>query len=88
MQLVDKFSENDIYLISQYLTEESIAKNEHFLNFGEIRRHVAFIGTGLAMHYRLHDGMVYLSRGLAESLTVQADLNQIKIISSPTKTKY
>ena len=57
IQLVDKFSDDDINLISQYLTEDSIAKNDHFLNFGEVSRHVAFIGTGLAMHYRLHDGM-------------------------------
>lgn len=57
IQLVDKFSNEDIDLIAGYLTEDSIAKNEHFLNFGEISRHVAFIGTGLAMHYRLYDGM-------------------------------
>jgi CRP-like cAMP-binding protein len=57
IQLVDKFSTEDIDLIAGFLTEDSIAKNEHFLNFGEISRHVAFIGTGLAMHYRLYDGM-------------------------------
>jgi CRP/FNR family transcriptional regulator, anaerobic regulatory protein len=57
IQLVDKFSDEDIDLFAGFLTEDSIAKNEHFLNFGEISRHVAFIGTGLAMHYRLHDGL-------------------------------
>ncbi len=57
IQLVDKFSDDDIDLIKLYVTEDSIAKNEHFLDFGEISRHLAFIGTGLAMHYRLHDGM-------------------------------
>jgi CRP-like cAMP-binding protein len=57
IQLVDKFSDEDIELISQYLTEDSIARNDHFLNFGEVSRHLAFIGSGLAMHYRLHDGM-------------------------------
>jgi len=57
IQLVDKFSDEDIDLFTGYLTEDSIEKNEHFLNFGEISRHVAFIGTGLAMHYRLYDGM-------------------------------
>jgi hypothetical protein len=30
----------------------------------------------------------YLTRGSIESLTVQSDPNQIKIISAPTKTKY
>ena len=57
IQLVDKFSTKDIDLIAEYLKEESIAKNEHFLSIGEISRQVAFIGTGLAMHYRLQDGM-------------------------------
>jgi CRP-like cAMP-binding protein len=57
IQLVDKFSTEDIDLIAEYLKEESIAKNEHFLSIGEISRQVAFIGTGLAMHYRLYDGM-------------------------------
>ena len=55
--MVDKFSDADISLMAKYLTEDSIAKNDHFLYFGEVSRHVAFIGTGLAMHYRLHDGM-------------------------------
>jgi len=57
IQLVDKFSDEDIDLITGYLTEDFIEKNGHFLNFGEVSRHVAFIGSGLAMHYRLHDGM-------------------------------
>lgn len=57
IQLVEKFSNDDIELIKRYLTEDSIAKNDHFLDFGEVSRHVAFIGTGLAMHYRLHDGV-------------------------------
>ena len=57
IRLVDQFSAEDIDLFSEYLTEDTIAKNEHFLNFGEINRHLAFIGSGLAMHYRLHDGM-------------------------------
>jgi CRP/FNR family transcriptional regulator, anaerobic regulatory protein len=57
IQLVDKFSDEDIDLIAGYLTEDTISKNDHFLNFGEVSRHVAFIGSGLAMHYRLHDGM-------------------------------
>jgi CRP/FNR family transcriptional regulator, anaerobic regulatory protein len=57
IQLVDKFLADDIDLFAGYLTEDSIAKNDHFLNFGEISRHVAFIGAGLAMHYKLYDGM-------------------------------
>jgi CRP-like cAMP-binding protein len=57
IQLVDKFSNDDIDLMAKYLTEDSIAKNDHFLNFGEVSHHVAFIGSGLAMHYRLHDGI-------------------------------
>jgi CRP/FNR family transcriptional regulator, anaerobic regulatory protein len=57
IQLVEKFSNEDIELISGRLTEDFIPKNDHFLNFGEISRHLAFIGTGLAMHYRLHEGL-------------------------------
>lgn len=57
IQLVDKFSDDDIDLFAGYLTEDFIAKNEHFLHFGEVSRHVAFIGSGLAMHYKLHDGL-------------------------------
>jgi CRP-like cAMP-binding protein len=57
IQLVEKFSDEDIDLIAGHVTEDFIAKNDHFLNFGEISRHLAFIGTGLAMHYRLHDGL-------------------------------
>ena len=57
IQLVDKFLAEDINLFAGYLTEDSIAKNDHFLNFGEISRHVAFIGTGLAMHYKIHEGL-------------------------------
>ena len=57
IQLVEKFSQEDIDLAAEYLKEDFIAKNDHFLNFGEISRHLAFIGTGLAMHYRLHEGL-------------------------------
>jgi CRP/FNR family transcriptional regulator, anaerobic regulatory protein len=57
IQLVDKFLAEEIDQFVGYLAEDSIAKNEHFLNFGEISRHVAFIGSGLAMHYKLYDGM-------------------------------
>ena len=57
IQLIDKFSAEDIDLFTGYLTEDSIAKNDHFLNFGEVSRHVAFIGSGLAMHYKIYDGL-------------------------------
>jgi CRP-like cAMP-binding protein len=57
IRLVDKFSDEDIDMAAGYLKEDYIEKNGHFLNLGEVSRHVAFIGSGLAMHYRLHDGM-------------------------------
>ncbi len=34
IQLVDKFLAEDINLFAGYLTEDSIEKNDHFLNFG------------------------------------------------------
>ncbi len=57
IQLVDKFSDQDIEMITGVLQEQTITKNDHFLKIGEISRQVAFLGTGLAMHYKLYDGM-------------------------------
>jgi CRP-like cAMP-binding protein len=57
IQLVDKFSDQDIELFAGILHEQTLDKNDHFLKIGEISRHVAFLGTGLAMHYKLYDGM-------------------------------
>jgi CRP/FNR family transcriptional regulator, anaerobic regulatory protein len=57
IQLVHKFTDQDIEMITGILHEQTIAKNDHFLKIGEISRHVAFLGTGLAMHYKLYDGM-------------------------------
>ena len=60
--------------------EESSAS--HFVIYEKGIR-ILFVASDTDLEVEL-----YLSRGLAESLTVQADPNQIKIISSPTKTKY
>ena len=57
IRLVDSFSDEDIDLFAGYLTEDSVKKNDHFLNFGEVSRHVAFLHSGLAMHYKIYDGM-------------------------------
>jgi len=60
--------------------EESSAS--HFVIYDKGIR-VLFVASDTDLEVEL-----YFTRGLAESLTVQADPNQIKIISSPTKTKY
>jgi CRP/FNR family transcriptional regulator, anaerobic regulatory protein len=57
IQLAGKFSDEDVALFAGYMTEDTIEKNEHFLQIGQISRHLAFIGSGLVMHYKMHDGM-------------------------------
>jgi CRP/FNR family transcriptional regulator, anaerobic regulatory protein len=38
--------------------EEIILKNgEHFLNFGQVSYYMAYIKSGLTMHYRIHEGI-------------------------------
>jgi CRP-like cAMP-binding protein len=54
---IDKFSDEEIDQFFGYLTEGFIAKGDHFLKLGEVSHHVAFIISGLGMHYRLYDGI-------------------------------
>ena len=57
MKKIDQFSEEEIGTFISCLTEGFIAKGDHFLRIGEVSHHVAFITSGLGMHYRLHDGL-------------------------------
>jgi CRP-like cAMP-binding protein len=54
---VDNFSDEEIDQFFSYLTEGFIAKGDHFLKIGEVSHHVAFITSGLGMHYKLYDGV-------------------------------
>jgi len=54
---IDNFSDEEIDQFFSYLTEGFIAKGDHFLKIGEVSHHVAFIISGLGMHYKIYDGM-------------------------------
>jgi CRP/FNR family transcriptional regulator, anaerobic regulatory protein len=54
---IDHFTDEEIDTFFSYLTEGFIAKGDHFLKIGEVSHHVAFITSGLGMHYRLYDGI-------------------------------
>jgi CRP/FNR family transcriptional regulator, anaerobic regulatory protein len=59
-----KFSEEDIELFFSFLEESFIAKGDHFLNVGQISHYVAYITSGLTMHYEVHDG-IEIPRGFS-----------------------
>jgi len=54
---IDNFSDEEIDQFFSYLTEGFIAKGDHFLKMGEVSHHVAFITSGLGMHYKIYDGI-------------------------------
>ena len=54
---IDNFSDEEIDLFFGYLTEGFIAKGDHFLKIGEVSHYVAYITSGLAMHYKMYDGI-------------------------------
>jgi len=57
IQKIDSFSEEEIDSLQGYLVNKFIRKGDHFLNLGQVSRHIAFIDSGLMMHYSLHDGV-------------------------------
>jgi len=54
---VNNFSVEDIELFINHLDEFFVAKGEHFLQDGQISHYVAYVKSGLTMHYRIHDGV-------------------------------
>ena len=52
-----KFTDEDIELFFSFLEESFIEKGDHFLNVGQISHYVAYITSGLTMHYEVHDGI-------------------------------
>lgn len=54
---IDNFSEEEIDTFFSFLEEDFIAKGDYFLRIGEVSRHLAYITSGLMMHYRIYDGM-------------------------------
>ena len=57
LQKIDSFSEEEIDMLQSYLVDKLIRKGDHFLNLGQVNRHIAFIDAGLMMHYSVHDGV-------------------------------
>jgi CRP/FNR family transcriptional regulator, anaerobic regulatory protein len=57
LQNIDHFSEEEIVVLQGYLVDKFVRKGDHFLNLGQVSRHIAFIDTGLMMHYSIHDGV-------------------------------
>jgi len=54
---IGNFSKEDIELFFSFLEESFIAKGDHFLSEGQISHYVAYITSGLTMHYEVHDGV-------------------------------
>jgi CRP-like cAMP-binding protein len=59
-----KFSDEDIELFFSFLEESFIAKGDHFLSEGQVSHYVAYITSGLTMHYEVHDG-IEIPRGFS-----------------------
>jgi len=57
LQKIDNFSDEEIDMLQSKLIDKFIRKGDHFLHLEQVSRHVAFIDTGLMMHYSLHDGV-------------------------------
>ena len=57
LQKIDRFSEEEIDILQGFLVKKFIPKGDHFLNPDQVSRHIAFIDSGLMMHYSLHDGI-------------------------------
>jgi CRP-like cAMP-binding protein len=57
IQKIDTFSDEEIDMMQGYLVNKLIRKGDHFLNLGQVSRYIAFIDSGLMVHYSLHDGV-------------------------------
>jgi hypothetical protein len=57
LQKIDSFPDEEIDMLQTFLVNKFIRKGDHFLNLGQVSRYIAFIDSGLMMHYSLHDGV-------------------------------
>jgi CRP-like cAMP-binding protein len=57
LQKIDNFSDEEIDMLRGKLEDRFIHRGDHFLHLNQVCRHVAFIDTGITMHYSLHDGV-------------------------------
>jgi CRP-like cAMP-binding protein len=54
---IDSFSQEEIDFFVGCLEPFEVAKGEHFLQEGQVCRHLGYIESGLMMYYRLYDGV-------------------------------
>jgi|SRR6185437_3449295 len=54
---IDAFTDSDIELAKSLFDEVSVAKGAHFLAEGQVSHHIAYVKSGLTMHYKIHDGV-------------------------------
>jgi hypothetical protein len=57
LKKIESFTDEEIDHLQRVLVKKFLRKGEHFLNLNQVSRHIAFIDSGLAMHYSLHDGV-------------------------------
>ena len=60
-------SEPEIELLTNSLEEFTLKKGDHFLKIGQVSHHIAYIVSGLTMHYIIHDGLEIPCDFLAEN---------------------
>jgi CRP-like cAMP-binding protein len=51
------FSDDEMNTLVDMVEKLSLKKGDHLLKIGQVCRHVAYIESGLTMHYHLHDGI-------------------------------
>ncbi len=57
LKKIESFSDEEIDQLQCLLVKKFIPKGDHFLNLNQVSRHIAFIDSGLTLHYSLHDGI-------------------------------
>lgn len=51
------FSDDEMDALKSVIEEVSLKKGDHLLKIGQVCHYVAYIESGLTMHYHLHDGI-------------------------------
>jgi len=57
LKKIDRFSEEELHMLHGFLVKRLIPKGEHFLGIDQVSRHIAYIDSGLMMHYNIYDGV-------------------------------
>jgi len=57
IKLIEHFTNEEIDFFVSHLDELFMEKGDHFLKEGQVCRQLAYIETGIAMYYRIYDGV-------------------------------